>query len=157
MHYPWPNSLVMMFNYQLCRKTLNPDLHSGIFFLNYAWCEASSCMFCLRIQEKPQPSIPWVPFHVIISTSSLVPLLCGWELSVAQTGNVMSSCPSYSLSTSLSILVKLTWILSPCSVSEFDYFLLSSLPYPSYSSLNWVPAFWPGLFHSRWDSPLLLG
>lgn len=109
MHGARPNLLAPMLSYQLSWQTLNPDLHSGVFFLNYTWCSTSSCMFCLHVQEKPQASIPWVHLHVVISTSPLVPLLRGWELTVAHTGSRMSLCLSYSLSASLSILVKLVW------------------------------------------------
>lgn len=109
MHYARPNLLAPVLSYQLSWQTLNPDLHSGVFFLNYTWCSASSYTFCLHVQKKPQPSIPWVQLHVVISTSSLVPLLLGWELTVAHTGSRMSLCMSYSLSASLSVLAKLVW------------------------------------------------
>lgn len=109
MHYARPNLLAPVLSYQLSWQTLNPDLHSGVFFLNYTWCSASSYTFCLHVQEKPQPSIPWVHLQVVISTSSLVPLLRGWEPTVAHTGSRMSLCMYYSLSASLSILVKLVW------------------------------------------------
>lgn len=118
LHYLFPRPLPLLFN-ALCptkltgscaqRQTLNPDLPSGVFFLNYTWCSTSSCTFCLHVQEKPRPSIPWVHLHVVISPSSLVPLVRAWELTVAHTGSRMSLCVSYSLSASLSVLVKLVW------------------------------------------------
>lgn len=79
------------------------------------------------------------PLSAFPGTSSPVPLLCEWELSVAQTGNLMSLCAAYSLSTSLHPY-QVDLVLSPCYVSEFDYLLLSSLLYQRYFFVvvNWV-------------------
>lgn len=136
VHYARPNLLAPVLSYRLSWQTLNPDLPSGVFFLNYTWCSASSCTFCLHVQEKPWPSIPWVHLHVVISTSSLVPLVRAWELMVAHTGSRMSLCVSYSLSASLYVLVKLVWFYLHSLFPSLTTLLLSSLLCQSYPSLS---------------------
>lgn len=101
-------------------------------------------MFCLHVQEKPQASIPWVHLHVVISTSSLVPLLRGWELTAAHTGSRMSLCI---------VLLSICLPLHPC---PFFVSLFLSLT-TQWGNYNSFPASCPGLFHPSWDSPLLLG